>query len=569
MKGTGEDSLIVRSPFADLGKDLDVPNIPYPHFLFDCLRMNKKVLEDRVALMDALRKQTIMYKDIEPMAIRFASALTKRGFQKGDVFFYITYNSALLFVLQLGVELCGGAIRGCFQREEPGEVERQMRETKTRFILCEPETEKLVKMAAGNLDWPVNYFSIDGNVNGASPVEEMAYKDDGSAYNREIAINPEEDIMFIPSTGGSTGIPKGVLHTHRNVVTMQVGIGAPFDLERVNWKIRTVLAVFGNFSVASTLAVQNALIFGDTLIIISIFDMDTYFKFFDHYKPSYIALYVYLANILIKSPELESREVSFVENILLGGSVSNPSMVNAVRKKFPHAKIDAMYGMTETLIISSNIYGQHYTVVMDPEKEALCQNKVLTIDGESYVSNGVLVSMVEAKIVDLDNGKALGRHAKGRLLVRSPLIMKGYLVPSEKQGIVSKRDENGWFDTGDLGFFDEDGHLYIIERINMIFKYFMHMVSPADVEEIILQHPCVQSVGVVGVPNPETTSAAWAYVVIKPGKSVTEEEIKQHVAENMPFYKHLHGGVVFMDKLPESRAGKIDRAALLRLSKTK
>ncbi|XP_046395108.1 luciferin 4-monooxygenase-like [Ischnura elegans] len=142
--------------------------------------------------------------------------------------------------------------------------------------------------------------------------------------------------------------------------------------------------------------------------------------------------------------------------------------------------------------------------------------------------------------------------------------MKGYINFSNKEGFRSVVDEDGWLDTGDLGFFDNDDHLYVIERLNMIFKYLMHQVSPVDIEGVILQHPSVQSVGVVGVPNPETTSAARAYVVIKPGCRVTEEEIKAIVADNMPFYKHLHGGVVFMDKLPESRGGKVDKPALLK-----
>ncbi|XP_046394820.1 4-coumarate--CoA ligase 1-like [Ischnura elegans] len=565
MESTGEDSLIVRSPFADMVKDLNIPNVPYPHFLFKCLRMNQKVLADRAAVIDAFREKSLMYTDIEPVAIKFASALTKRGFQKGDVFYYITYNVALLFGLQLGVELCGGIVRGCFQQEEPGEVERLMKETKTRFIMCEPDTEKLVKMAAGNLDWPVNYFSIDGHVDGASPVEEMAFEDDGSAYNKDVVIDPEEDIMFIPSTSGSTGKPKGALHAHRDMVALLVGMGAPFDLERVNWESNTLLGLMGNFSVGSTLVVHNSLVLGDTVILMSSFDKESFFKFFDHYKPTYLAMFVYIANIVTRSQELESRDVSSVRKLLIGGSVLNPSTVEILGRKFPNAKLDAMYGMTETLSISSNIYCQHYTVTLDPEKEALCKSKVLNIDDESHVSTGVLLPMVEAKVVDVESGRIVGRRSKGRILVRSPFVMKGYLVPPGIQ--MWGRDENGWFNTGDLGFFDEDGHLYIIERINMVFKYFMHMVSPADIEEVIFRHPSVQGVGVVGVPDPETTSAARAYVVIKPGKSATEDEIKQFVADNLPFCKHLHGGVVFVDSLPESRGGKLDRAVLLRLAK--
>ncbi|XP_046395800.1 4-coumarate--CoA ligase-like 1 [Ischnura elegans] len=223
---------VFRSPFAALAEEIVIPDVSYPQFLFQCIRKNMKVLQDRVAVVDAVRDQCLMFKEVEPLAKQFASALTKKGFGKGEVFFYVTYNAALLYALQLGVQLCGGATRGCFQKEESGELEKQMRETKSRFILCEPETAELVKMVSGRLGWPVILFSIDGAVEGATAVEEMAYEDDGSAYDGNVIIDPDEDVLFIASTSGSTGHPKGVLHTHRNMVALLASAGAPIDLER-------------------------------------------------------------------------------------------------------------------------------------------------------------------------------------------------------------------------------------------------------------------------------------------------------------------------------------------------
>ncbi|XP_071453165.1 uncharacterized protein [Hetaerina americana] len=563
MTMTGKEEHVFRSSFADMVKEIVVPNVSYPTFAFDCIRKNLKFLGDRAAAVDAVRGQHLLYKDVEPLAVRFASALTRKGFEKGDVMFYVTYNAALLFALQFGVWLCGGAVKGCFQKEDADEMERQMMEVKCRFILCEPETAELVKAAAGRLGWPVHYLSIDGAVEGASSVEVMASADDGSAYNKDVPIDPEEDILLIPSTSGSTGSPKGALHTHRNLVILQASLGAPLDLEREDLGGETLLWVNGNFNVGPSFMFQNSVMLGNTYVSISKFKKDSYFRFIDYHKPTHLGLYPYVANIVASCPEMEVRDFSFIKSISLVGSVVGSSTIENLSKYFLQAKFEVIYGMTETLIISSHRFGLHHKILRDPVMEARCKVKLLEVDGEVYVSCGQLYPLVEAKILDVESGNALGSGSKGRILVRSPYIMKGYIKSASPLGYQSSVDEHGWLDTGDYGFIDEDGHIYIIERLKMIFKYLMHHVSPADIERVILEHQSVESVGVVGVPDPKSTSAAKAYIVIKPGCCTTEEEIKKHVADNMPFYKHLHGGVVFTDVLPESTGGKVDRAVLL------
>ncbi|XP_046394797.1 4-coumarate--CoA ligase-like 1 [Ischnura elegans] len=558
-----EEMSIIRCPYVETMKDLVIPDVSYPAFILECLRKNQKLLADRVAAVDVLKNKTLLYKDIEPIAIRFASALTKKGFKKGDVFFYSTYNAALLYGIQIGVWLCGGCVRGCFQREDPREMGRQMADTKSRFILCDPETLELVKEAAKGLDWPVNYFSIDGDVDGASPVEDMAFNDDGSAYDKDITINPAQDIVFIPSTNGSTGNPKGALHTHRSLIAVAVSMGAPIDLESEKIPHVTLLAVIGNFNVGPILLVLNTLMLGRTFVTSHTFEKESFFKQLEIYKPNALVLFPYLANIISRSPDFESIDVSFVRAISVGGSVVDTATVENLSASFPSAKINVMYGMTEALLISSNNYGVHHKILRDPDKAKMFDMKILKVDGQSHVSSGPLLPLVEAKVVDVENGNALERGSKGRILVRSPYIMKGYLRSNEIQGNQSTVDADGWLDTGDFGFITEDGHVFVIDRLKLIFKYLMHQISPADIEKVIQEHPSVQSVGVVGVPNPETTSAARAYIVIKPECTLTDEEIKKHVADKTPSYKHLHGGVRFTDKLPVTRGGKLDRATLI------
>lgn len=553
-----ESSGIVYSPFKEVAKNLVVPDVSLPTFVFRSIKLNEKILGDKPVLIDAVSGQVILFKEVEPLARRFASALARIGFQKGDVLYYMTYNAALLYVLNFGVWLCGGAIRGCYQKEEKEEIERQMKETKCRFVLCESETAPVVKWITERLGWPVKLLSIDGEVEGAMAVEDMVYKDDGCGMTEEVQINAKEDIVCIPSTNGSTGLPKGTLHTHHNIVGLLAEIGAPLDLEKFPSSLSTILSVMGNFNVGPFLSFHIAVIFGHTFISISKFDVTSFFKYIEKYKPNVIFLFPYLANWFARCQELDKLDLSCVKEITCGGSVVDKAVLTILNERLPEVKISVLYGMTETLLVSSVSFGQYFL----PGKS--CKLKVQQIEDEHYVSCGPLLPFVEGKIVDIETGKVLGRKSKGKLLVRTPLVMKGYLKGPEGKGYASGVDEDGWLDTGDVGFFDEEGHLYIIDRLKSIFKYHMHQVSPAEIERVIGEHPSVLSVGVVGVPDPNTTSVARAYVIVKPGHSVTEDAIKKHVEERTVSYKHLHGGVVFVDKLPQTRGGKLDRTTLLK-----
>ncbi|XP_071452628.1 uncharacterized protein [Hetaerina americana] len=562
MASQDEDK-IFRSPFAEIGKKIVIPDVPLTTLIFQSIRMNREAHGDRPLVIDAVRDQSILYRELEPLSKQFASALTRIGFKKGDVLFYLTYNASLMYLLHFGVWLCGGATRGYFQCESKEEVERIIREVGARFALCEQETYDTIKWASEQMEWPVKLLCIDGEVEGAIPVEDMVYKDDGSAY-KEIDINPKEDVIYIPSTNGSTGLPKGSLITHFNCVSLLAGIGAPLKLTS-NMKQKTFLSVMCNFTNGPFLTFICCIIQNYTYISISKFDENDYFKYIDKYKPDVLFLFPYVANWFARSHELQNHDLSSIREIIVTGSVFDHSTLSVMSKNIPHSDVYVIYGSTETLFVSSQNFAHHYSIDSF-DRRGNHKYHVAELDNDTHVSCGFLTTLMEAKILDITSGKPLGEMEKGKLMLRSPYLLKGYLQGVGKE-CKKAVDEDGWFDTGDLAFFDHSGQLYIIDRLKSIFKYQMHHVSPADIEGVISKMPAVWTVGVVGVPNPETTSVARAYVVIKSGYKVTEEEIKEYVSAHTPYYKHLHGGVVFMDKLPETRGGKIDRLALLKQAK--
>jgi len=120
--------------------------------------------------------------------------------------------------------------------------------------------------------------------------------------------------------------------------------------------------------------------------------------------------------------------------------------------------------------------------------------------------------------------------------------------------------------TGDLGFFDDQSNIYVLERLTFVYKHMLHIVSPTEIESLLLQHPDVFLAGVVGVPDTEAEALGRAFVVKRPGSKCSEKDLVQFVAERAPYFEHLHKGVRFMDELPQGLAGKIDRSALMRLA---
>ncbi|KAF4519271.1 hypothetical protein B566_EDAN002160 [Ephemera danica] len=206
-----------------------------------------------------------------------------------------------------------------------------------------------------------------------------------------------------------------------------------------------------------------------------------------------------------KSSEIESVDLSFLKCVVISGSVLDIASANLFTSKLPHVTVNS--------------------------------------------------------IVDLETRVKCGPEERGEILVKTPSFMAGYFRPGALP-FCSEIDEEGWFQTGDIGFFDTDGNLYVIERISFLFKYYMSFVSPVELESVLQEHEAVEAAGVVGVPNPETTNLARAFVVLRPGYHVSAAELKSYVASRLPPAKHLHGGIRFVTDLPQNRGGKLDRVKL-------
>ncbi|XP_071453176.1 uncharacterized protein [Hetaerina americana] len=530
--------------------------------MLDCLDQNYELLKDQDWLADVISGKSFKFRDVRPLSTKIASALTRMGFKKGDILYFVTYDVALMYMIEFSIWRCGGAVRGCFQREDKEEFLRQMKETGARFVLCDPETAEPIKWASERLGWSVRLLSI-GRVEGATDIWQTIEEDDGSAFPHNVTINPKEDVLSIPNTSGSTGLPKGVMHTHFNLIAMVKGFGMPVKIDPKNRWMMNCVGLMANYAIGSVINIVFSLYMGFTFHSISKFDKSTFLNQLMKCKPEAIFIFPYVANWFIRLPELDNYDLSFLKQIGCGGSVFDSAAAKIIEDRFPSVTVLQVYASSEALSVASSVLYQKYS--SSNNTELIAGLKFKKVGEEVHVSCGPLLPFVEAKVMDKEKGCSVGRMIPGTLFVKNPYLMKGYLNKKVDKGFTCETID-GWLDTGDIAFFDENDELYILDRRSFMFKYHMHYVSPAELETVIGEHPAVLSVGVIGVPDPETTSAARAYVVLKSGYKVTEEEIKSFVAERKVFYKHLHGGVAFVDQLPESRGGKLDRQVLLQMA---
>ncbi|XP_065349133.1 uncharacterized protein LOC135945393 [Cloeon dipterum] len=473
--------------------------------------------------------------------------MARLGFKQGDVLYYVTYEMAQLFVLHLATWLLGGAVRGCYQGESAEVYARQINESKARIVVVDFDTAPVMKRAIESLDWEVQLFYVGRTpVENAVGFETIAMDTDDSAMPEFLEIDPKEEVVAIPSTSGSTGTPKGVLHTHYSAVS-QLVMFSKFDYMREDTR---AMALMTNYAVGNFLLTLNALYSGATIYNIGKFSYDIYFDLILQYKPNFIMFYPFVASWFAKSRQISELDLGFIEKIFIAAWVLDPTTADTLHQKLPKAKITQLYGMTEVIGVSAS----------DLLDGADCEIKPLTVienEGELCVASGHLLPFVKAKIVDLSTGRILPKGERGEIVLSTPSAMKGYLIDGEVQ-----LRENEWFHTGDLGFFDDEENIYVIERMTFMFKYLSLFVSPSEIESVLCEHPSIQAAGVTGIPDPEVTTCARAYVVTKPGMQLTEDEACAFVAEKLPEYKHLHGGVRFLEKLPVNKGGKLDRGKL-------
>jgi acyl-CoA synthetase (AMP-forming)/AMP-acid ligase II len=351
-----------------------------------------------------------------------------------------------------------------------------------------------------------------------------------------VPIDPAEDVVVLPYSSGTTGLPKGVMLTHRNIVGNICQANVPQQLceDEVVFCLPPFSHQYGLFLIAWTLA--N----GGTLVFLPRFDIRGFLRAVEDYRVTRAGLVPPVILALANDPIIDQVDLSSLKLINSGAAPLSANLILRCRERL-NCNVIQSYGMTETSPAT------HSQLASDP-------SPVLG-------SIGPCLPNTECKIIDVATGGELGPEQQGELWIRGPQVMKGYLNRPEATAQTIMPD--GWLRSGDLGFADESGNFTIVDRLKELIKYKAHHVAPAELEALLLAHPAVADCAVIPSPDERAGEVPKAFIVLKADATeVTPEELKAYVADRVASYKKVRR-LEFVDQIPKSASGKILRRVLV------
>ncbi|MEW2130714.1 4-coumarate--CoA ligase family protein [Streptomyces sp. NPDC005435] len=511
----------------------DVPPVELP--VHDAVLGGAGAFGDRPALIDGTDGTILTYEQLDRFHRRLAAAFAEAGVRKGDVLALHSPNTLAFPPAFYAATRAGATVTTVHPLSTPEEFARQLEDSGARWIVTVspllPAARRAAQLAGG-----VREIIVCDSAPGHRSLIDMLAS---TGPEPEMALDPAEDIAVLPYSSGTTGVPKGVMLTHRQIVTNLVQLEPAIRAEPGD----RVLAVLPLFHIYGLTALMNApLRQGATVVVLPRFELDTFLAAIETHRITglYVAPPIVLA--LAKHPSVERYDLSSLKYVISAAAPLDAALAAACAERLGLPPIGQAYGMTE---LSP---GTH-VVPLDLLREA------------PPGTAGKLIAGTEMRIVSLDDpGKDLGTGEAGEILIRGPQVMKGYL--NRPDATAATIDAEGWLHTGDVGQVDADGWLFVVDRVKELIKYKGFQVAPAELEALLLTHPGIADAAVVGALNDEGNEIPHAFVVRRPDTpELGENDVMLYVAERVAPYKRVRR-VTFTDSVPRAASGKILRREL-------
>ncbi len=511
-----------QSPFPAV----DIPVAPLHDFVFE----HADRWPDKPALIDGPTGRTITYAQLRGAVTRVAAGLAGRGFRKGDVFAIYSPNLPEYAVAFHGVSTAGGVNTTMNPLYTADEVQRQLKDSGAKFLLTIPQfLEKAKQAVAGTAVTEVFVF---GEADGATPF--AALMTDGGAP--AVDLDPKEDLVALPYSSGTTGLPKGVMLTHHNLVSNLVQAQA---VEHISDK-EVLIGILPFYHIYGMVVIMNSAIRnGATIVTMPRFDLEQFLALHQTHGVTMGYLVPPIVLALAKHPLVDNYDLSKLESVMCGAAPLPESVATAAATR-NDIVVRQGYGLTET----------------SPVTHVHPRNRLPI----KIASVGPAMPNTEYRIVDIATGEDAAGGGLGEIWVRGPQVMKGYLNNPDATGDMI--DGDGWLHTGDIGKADEEGYLYVVDRMKELIKYKGLQVAPAEVEAAVQSHPAVADAAVIPSPDEEAGEVPKAFVVLREGATATANEIMAHVAGQLAPHKKVRK-VEFIDAIPKVPSGKILRRELV------
>ncbi len=503
--------------------DVDIPDVAITAHVL------RKVDEmpDRVAIRDAAGTSSYTFRELSDAIHALAGGLAGKGVAPGTVVGLMAPNTPAYAVVFHGVAVAGGAVTTINPTYGPEEVRHQLQDAGASMLFVVPMFLETAQAAIDGTD--VTEIVVMGEaVEGTTAMADVF----GEPID-QVPVDLREHTVVLPYSSGTTGLPKGVMLTHHNLVA---------NIEQIRHAIlytddEVALAALPFFHIYGMQVLMNGLIAnGVTTVSMPRFDMVEALQAVQELKVTRFFAVPPIILGLAKHPIVDQYDMSSVRQIFSGAAPLGAELAAEAGARLGCEVVQG-FGMTELSPVS------HCTVEGDFRPG----------------TSGVTVSNTESRIVDPDTGEDRGVGERGELWVRGPQVMKGYL--NNEEATAATVDADGWLHTGDIAIIDEAGHMTIVDRLKELIKFKGFQVAPAELEALIVTHPKVADVAVIGVPDVEAGELPKAFVAPVDGETVTLEEIQALVAEHLVSYKQIKLLDV-VDSIPKSAAGKILRKEL-------
>lgn len=495
----------------------------------------------KIALIDADSGEKLSFKDFQERVHQVGSGLYQLGIRKGDAVLLFAPNSINFPLCFLGIISIGAVATTVNPLYTAMEVNKQVQDSKTKLIVTVPElwgkvrdlglptiiigSRKDVDLSGSKSGIPITLFSEVVNM--------------GADKSPPVVRIRQRDTAALLYSSGTTGINKGVVLTHRNFMASALMVCT--DQEARGERHLTWLCLLPMFHVYGLAIVTlGQLQKGNAVVSMGKFDFVRMLQIVQEYKVTHLPIVPPIVIALAKNKKILAQyDLSSLKEVISGAAPLGSDVMEESATNIPTASILQGYGLTETCGIAT----------MTPRERK-----------GHFGSSGTLVSGIEAKITSLEMGKPLPPNQRGEIWLRGSNIMAGYFNnPSATKATI---DRDGWLHTGDLGYFDENGNLYIVDRIKELIKCKGYQVAPAELEGLLLTHPEIVDAAVIGQPDLQAGEVPIAYIVLSSGSSLKKEDVMEFVSKQVAPFKRLHS-VTFLKMIPKSASGKILRRELV------
>ncbi|SDQ53150.1 long-chain-fatty-acid--CoA ligase [Natronobacterium texcoconense] len=486
------------------------------------------------------------YEEFWAQSGAFAAALEEHGLGEDDRVAIYLPNVPPFPIAFHGTLRAGGVVVPMNPQYKAREIGHLLADSEAKVVVTLADLVPFVEEVRDDTDVE-HVVSVGGDADGATPFEEFLVHADP-----EITDRADDDVAVQPYTSGTTGQPKGVQLTHENLTS-----NATAASELIPDGIRPddkQLGVLPLFHIYGMTVVMNATLFnGGTYYAVPEWDAQNAVSIIEDEELTIMHGVPAMYNDVINQPDAESFDLSSLRLCGVGGS-GIPTEVLRTFEDLYDVEIYEGYGLTETSPIT------HFNSPIDGRRVGSIGKTVPGVDSKVVDENFEEVTAVESGPIDEDEADLDG--ITGEIVVSGPNVMNGYYrLPEANEEAFTEADGTRWFHTGDVGYHDEDGFFYVVDREKHVIVTGGYNVYPREVEELLFEHDAVADAAVVGIEDERRGETVKAYVVPTPEADVSPEEIKEYCLENLAEYKHPRE-VEFVEELPRTTTGKVQKFKL-------